>query len=237
MPYPVGDPKVMLVEETRPYLELQRTFLARQNVSILEAKDDPDTLERIRVERPRVVVVNIMAPLRSGLALCREVKGDPVARLVPVVLLVDPEDVGAAEAAGADGLVQKPIRLREFLDTIRRFVHLKERRSPRVQCNLRFIYRWDEQTGQAFSREVSAYGAFLKTDRQVPEGAVLDLRFHLPGEGHEIRCRGVVRRRYGLQAPLASGPGLGVEFEDVEPGDQLRFQNYLDQPGAAEDRT
>jgi DNA-binding response OmpR family regulator len=233
--YPVGNLKVMLVEEARPYLELQRTFLARHNVSILEAEYDASTLERIRVERPRVAVIDILGPERAGLVLCREIKNDPVACLVPVVLLVEPGDAGAAEAAGADGLVQKPIRMREFLDTIRRFVHLTERRSPRVQVNLRFMYRWDDQTGQAFSREISAYGAFLKTDRQVPEGAVLELRFHLPGEGSEIRCRGVVRKRHGLEAPLASGPGLGVEFEDVEPGDQLRFQHFVDQLCATED--
>ena len=227
--------KVMLVEEARPYLELQRTFLARHNVSIVEARDNEATLDRVRSERPRVAVIDVLGPDRTGLALCREIKDDPVACLVPVVLLVEPADAGAAEAAGADGLVQKPIRMREFLDTVRRFVHLKERRSPRVPANLRFIYRWDDQTGQAFSREISAYGAFLKTDRQVPEGAVLDLRFHLPGELDEIRCRGVVRRRHGLEAPLASGPGLGVEFEDVEPEAHLRFQRYVDQMASAEE--
>ncbi len=225
----------MLVEEARPYLELQRTFLARHDVAILEARGDSTAVERVRIERPRVAVIDIQAPDRVGLSICREIKDDPVARLVPVVVLIDPGDAGAAEAAGADGVVQKPIRMREFLDTVRQFVHLKERRSPRVQANLRFIYRWDDQTGQAFSREISAYGAFLKTDRQVPEGAVLELRFHLPGEGDEICCRGVVRRRHGLEAPLASGPGLGVEFEDVEPNDQLRFQHFVDQRSASED--
>ena len=230
-----GTLKVMLAEEARPDLELQRTFLARHNVAILEAPGHPSTVEQVRTERPRVVVVDILAPDRLGLELCRAIKEDPVARLVPVVVLVDPGDVGAAEAAGADGLVQKPIRMREFLDTIRRFVHLKERRSLRVRANLRFIYRWDDQTGQAFSREISSYGAFLKTDRQLPEGAVLELRFHLPGESSEIRCRGVVRRRHGLEAPLASGPGIGVEFEDVEPEDQLRFQRFVNQVRSRED--
>lgn len=230
-----GRVKVLLVEEARPYLELQRTFLARHNVAILEAPDNLSTVEKVRVERPRVVVIDLLPPERAGLELCRGIKGDPVAGLVPVVLLVDPPDSGAAEAAGADGVVQKPIRMREFLDTVRRFVHLKERRSPRVPANLRFIYRWEGSTGQAFSREISAYGVFLKTDRQVPEGAVLELRFHLPGEAQEIRCRGVVRKRHGLEAPLASGPGLGVEFEDVEPGDQLRFQRFVDNFPASEE--
>ena len=220
--------KVMLVEEAMPYMELQRTFLARHDVTILQAPGDLSTVETIRIVRPRVTVIDVLAPERTGLTLCRGIKDDPVARLVPVVLLVDSADAGAAEAAGADGLVQKPIRMQEFLDTLRRFVHLKERRSPRVAANLRFIYRWNEQTGQAFSREISVCGAFLKTDRQVPEGAVLDLSFTLPGQVGEIRCRGVVRRRHGLEEPLPSGPGLGVEFEDVEPDDQLRFQRFVD---------
>ena len=234
MQFSAGKLKVLLVEEARPYLELQRTFLARHDVTILEAPGDLSTVERVRAERPRVAVIDVLAPERTGLELCRRIKSDPVACTVPVVLLVDPADAGAAEAAGADARVQKPIRMREFLDTVHRFVHLKERRSPRVQANLRFIYRWDDQTGQAFSREISANGAFLKTDRQVPEGALLKLRFHLPGEDEEICCRGVVRKRHGLAAPLASGPGLGVEFEDVEPADQLRFQRFVNQRHTAE---
>jgi uncharacterized protein (TIGR02266 family) len=233
--FAAGKLKVLLVEEARPYLELQRTFLARHDVTILEAPGNLSTVERVRAERPRVTVIDVLGPERTGIELCRRIKSDPVACTVLVVLLVDPADAGAAEAAGADALVQKPIRMREFLDTVHQFVHLKERRSPRVPANLRFIYRWDEQTGQAFSRGISAFGVFLKTDRQVPEGAVLELRFHLPGEAHEIRCRGVVRKRHGMEAPLASGSGLGIEFEDVEPEDQLRFQRFVDAFSTAED--
>ena len=228
MQHAAGRMKVLLVEEARPYLELQRTFLARHNVTVLEAPSDLSTVETVRGVKPQVAVIDVLAPERTGLALCRGIKNDPVARLVPVLLLVDPADAGAAEAAGADGLVLKPIRMREFLDSMRRFVHLKERRSPRVAANLRFIYRWNEETGQAFSREISAYGAFLKIDRKVPEEAVLELSFTLPGQAGEIRCRGVVRLRQGLDTPLHTGSGLGVEFEDMDPNDQLRFLRFVD---------
>ncbi len=233
MRFGAGKLKVMLVETAHTYLELERTFLNRQHVAILEGPEDLSLVEKVRRATPRAVVVDVRRPEKVGFELCRALKADPVAGRVPVVLLVEKGDAREGLDAGADGLVAKPIEMREFLDTICRFIHLKERRSPRVPANLRFTWRWDGKTGQAFSRELSAYGVFLKTDLPAPEGAVLELGFYLPGELDEIHCRGVVRlANQDFDEAVEGVQGLGIEFENVEPEDLLRFQSFIDQNSA-----
>lgn len=226
--FAIGKLKVLLVEKVQPYLELERTFLYRHNVAILEGPEDLSTVELVRRHSPRVVVIDVRTPEKLGFKLCRALKADKVASRVPVVLLVDDGDAREGIAVGADALVGKPIQMRTFLDTVRKFVDLKERRSPRIPVNLRFTYRFEEQIGQAFSREISAYGVFLKTNLSAPEGALMNLSFRLPGEGDEIHCMGVVRLTNGFTGLAGDVSGLGIEFEHVEPEDQVRFLHFVD---------
>jgi hypothetical protein len=58
--------------------------------------------------------------------------------------------------------------------------------------------------------DISTRGMFINTNRSLPEGAVLNVRFRLTHSGVEIRSRCEVR--YCLP-----GVGVGVEFIDIEP--------------------
>lgn len=58
--------------------------------------------------------------------------------------------------------------------------------------------------------DISTRGMFINTNRSLPEGAVLNVRFRLTHSGVEIRSRCEVR--YCL-----AGVGVGVEFIDIEP--------------------
>jgi hypothetical protein len=56
--------------------------------------------------------------------------------------------------------------------------------------------------------DISTKGMFINTTRVFPEGAVLNVRFHLALSGFEVRSRAEVR--YCL-----AGVGVGVEFVDI----------------------
>jgi hypothetical protein len=56
--------------------------------------------------------------------------------------------------------------------------------------------------------DISTRGMFINTTRTFPEGAVLNVRFHLALSGYEVKSRAEVR--YCLP-----GVGVGVEFIDI----------------------
>jgi len=58
--------------------------------------------------------------------------------------------------------------------------------------------------------DISTRGMFINTNRSLPEGAVLNVRFRLTHSGVEVRSRCEVR--YCLP-----GVGVGVEFIDIAP--------------------
>jgi uncharacterized protein (TIGR02266 family) len=77
-----------------------------------------------------------------------------------------------------------------------------------------------------FSGEISEGGVFLSTYETFPRGTAIALLVTLPG-GFEMRVNGSVRFvRDPLDFSADSEPGMGIQFEALQPNDRelvLRF--------------
>jgi CheY-like chemotaxis protein len=87
------------------------------------------TLEEARAwldaNRPSLVLLDRHLPDGDGLDIARELKGDAVTADVPILLVsasVLPVDRVAAEAAGCDGFLDKPLRVATLLEEVARFL-------------------------------------------------------------------------------------------------------------------
>lgn len=72
---------------------------------------------------PGLLLLDIKMPRRSGLEVLREIRDDPVLRVLPVVVLTSSQespDVHAAYALGANAYVVKPVGFEEFTDAVQR---------------------------------------------------------------------------------------------------------------------
>ena len=219
---------VLLVDDVHLYLELEKTFLRRHDVRVLTSGQGPQVLALAKERRPDVVVVDVRSPEPEGLLLCRTLKTDTTTRDIPVIMVTARHLRGEAEKAGADALVYKPIAQRAFLDAIRRFVELRERRHIRYPVNLRFIFSVGNEVRQAFSRDLSLTGAFLNTDKVVSPGSALNLRFRLPGEDEAIECRGIVRNNQVIGRRGAPSRGFGVEFQEIGRSELQRLEAFIE---------
>ena len=73
--------------------------------------------------------------------------------------------------------------------------------------------------------DVSAGGAFLRSDMLFEVGELLTLRFDLPQGGASIRTAGrVIRVSRGQSKEV---PGMGVEFVDLQPADRAAIEERL----------
>jgi len=87
---------------------------------------DPMRVEpTIDVERPSLLLLDVVMPQRNGFQVCRDLKADQNYRDIPVILVTSKDgdsDKFWAKQQGADGYVVKPFTPEQLLAEVKRFV-------------------------------------------------------------------------------------------------------------------
>jgi two-component system, cell cycle response regulator DivK len=121
--------KILVVEDNPLNLELVRDILVATGYEVVEAGDGETSLELARREKPALILMDIQLPGLDGLEATRRMRADPELAGVPILALTAHAMRGEEEraiAAGCDGFVTKPIRLKEFSALVA--AHLRQER-------------------------------------------------------------------------------------------------------------
>lgn len=116
---------IVIAEDEPSILESLDFILRRAGWSIEAVTDGEAALERVRKVRPRMVVLDVMLPKRSGFDVLRQLRADIETRDMPVLILTakgQAQDRRIAEELGADGFVTKPYSNAEVVDAVRRLL-------------------------------------------------------------------------------------------------------------------
>ncbi|HEV3007868.1 MAG TPA: response regulator [Burkholderiales bacterium] len=115
---------VLIVEDNEKNMKLARDVLQAKGYSTLEAVTGEEGVKLARERKPDLVLMDIQLPGISGIEAFKQIRGDAATRAIPVIALtasVTPTDRSAITAAGFDAFLGKPINLKEFIDTVKRF--------------------------------------------------------------------------------------------------------------------
>lgn len=102
---------VLVVEDSRTQAEYLGHILKKGGYRYEIAEDGRAALDRIRKERPSLILTDILMPGMDGYELCRTVRADTALADIPVIMvtqLFDPADVLRGLEAGADNFIIKP---------------------------------------------------------------------------------------------------------------------------------
>jgi DNA-binding response OmpR family regulator len=112
-----GPPVHVLVVEDDPGLAFGLEFnLAHEGYAVTVAADGPAALERARVERPALIVLDVMLPGLDGFAVVAALRAEDLR--MPVLMLTargDEADRVRGLRTGADDYVTKPFGVMELL--------------------------------------------------------------------------------------------------------------------------
>ena len=206
--------KILLVDDVRLLLEIQKRFLSSSQVQILTAGDGEEALEVTRREHPDLIIMDKYMPKMDGLACCIAIKADPSIAHIPVIMSTNAaqkDDMEAYIRAGCSDILAKPIEAKTFLNMINRYIPGIDRRAVRVQHSLEMEILFGGEAHAASSENISINGTFAVTDLNVSINDELSLSFLIPGHDTPMKVRGrVVWLKKGGDAP-----GFGVEFQEV----------------------
>lgn len=114
---------ILAVDDERFIRRLVEVNLQRAGYRVSTAEDGEEALERIRAERPDMVVLDWMMPRKDGYTVLRTLKSDPSTADIPVVMLTakaQDKDVFAGWQSGADCYLTKPFNPMELLAFVKR---------------------------------------------------------------------------------------------------------------------
>ena len=124
----MSDKQLILVVDDDPDLvEAVSLKLESENYRVAKAYDGVQAWEKIKEEKPKLVILDVMMPNKDGYAVCDEIKKDPQYKDITVVLLTA---VGSAvtttkyshrggRSTLADDYIPKPIDLDKLMEIVK----------------------------------------------------------------------------------------------------------------------
>jgi CheY-like chemotaxis protein len=208
-------PKILLVDDNRHFLELEKAFLKQCAVMIYTATTGVEALDLVALFRPDLIFLDLYMPEMDGAECCRILKSDPDLRTIPIVMITAGgklEEKELCVSCGCDGFLVKPVDRRTFLACGHRFLPAIDQIELRVPCSVQVMYRIGERADYGNGVNLSTKGMFIASEREVEVDDLVNLSFFVPGErGGVVEAAGrVAWLNNGLKPALPGG--FGVEF-------------------------
>lgn len=114
--------KRILIVDDEPNILISLEFLMkREGYEVILARDGQEAIDAIARERPDLVLLDVMMPVKSGFDVCHEVRAGEAARDTIIVMLTAKgrdTDIAKGMALGADAYMTKPFSTRELVEKV-----------------------------------------------------------------------------------------------------------------------
>lgn len=117
---------ILIVDDEQDVLELVRYNLAKEGYQTKTASSGEEALSQVNVQKPDLIVLDLMLPEIDGLTVCRQLKRDAKTEHIPIIMLSakgEEADIVTGLELGADDYVTKPFSPRVLLARVRRILH------------------------------------------------------------------------------------------------------------------
>jgi|SRR5579859_8165120 len=111
--------KVLLVDDSTTTLMMEEMILKqRTQYECVTAKDGIDAIERASVERPDLILMDVVMPRMNGFEACKRIRTQEALKNTPIILVTtrgEEQYVEAGFQSGCNDYITKPINSRELV--------------------------------------------------------------------------------------------------------------------------
>jgi twitching motility two-component system response regulator PilH len=115
--------KIVIVDDSYAELQLIEGLLKAGNHTVVSYLNAEKLEEKLAVERPDLIILDVVMPGRNGFQTCRDLKNDERFKDIPVVLCTSKSqesDRFWGQQQGANAYIVKPFKSEDLLATIKR---------------------------------------------------------------------------------------------------------------------
>jgi CheY-like chemotaxis protein len=135
---------ILVVDDNRSIVRMLELVLQKNGYRVVTAFDGFEALEKARVEKPVIMLLDVIMPGIDGYEVCRRLQASPETQATRVIFLTSKGRLDLPEVpelkkvmdrniqerargfeAGATGFISKPVSAKEVLAEVRRVLAIK----------------------------------------------------------------------------------------------------------------
>lgn len=124
--------KILLVDDDPDFVESTKTILESKPYEVIVAKDGDEGLRKAREEKPDLILLDVIMPVKDGFTVAEQLKKDPELSKIPTLMLTAFAEksietsipVSRGFSLETEDYIDKPISPEELLARIEK--HLKK---------------------------------------------------------------------------------------------------------------
>ena len=117
--------KLLLIDDEPDLREMVKTRLEANKYKVITAGDGTEGLEKAKIEKPDLILLDIMMPGMDGFEVLQKLKQDSETINIPVIVLTakgELESIFKARDSGSTDYIIKPFETEELLRLIERYL-------------------------------------------------------------------------------------------------------------------
>ena len=134
-PVATGRSKILIVDDEPLNVDYLEQELEELGYKTISAANGQEALEKVAVEVPDLILLDVMMPLMDGFTVCRILKDHEETRLIPIIIMTALDAVAdriQGIKAGADDFLTKPVHEEELFARIATALKLKHTVDRRI---------------------------------------------------------------------------------------------------------
>lgn len=122
--------KILLVDDDPDFVTATRVVLESKPYEVIVAYDGDEGLKKAKEDRPDLIILDVIMPMKDGFMVCQQLKKDPQLSSIPVLMLTAfSEKFGETSVSLSQGLtleaedfIDKPVTPAELLLRVERLL-------------------------------------------------------------------------------------------------------------------
>lgn len=121
--------KILTCDDEKHIVRLIQVNLERQGYEVITAFNGAECLEKVKEDRPDLIVLDVMMPEMTGFEVLDALKKDPETESIPVIMLTaraQDSDVLRGWQSGVECYLTKPFNPMELIAFVKRIFSMEE---------------------------------------------------------------------------------------------------------------
>lgn len=118
--------RILIIDDDPVFASAMKAVLESANYRVSSATSGDEGLERVKKEKPDLILLDIIMPTKDGFQVCEQIKGDSKIADIPVIILTsfakDKGQTNIPVSAGlgleAEGYLDKPVNPDKLLQMV-----------------------------------------------------------------------------------------------------------------------